>query len=56
MIVLRTIFLLVNAFAFTFALPNIIDALTANSATTLVSLIDQAGLTETLKTNGMFCI
>ncbi|KAL4229897.1 hypothetical protein ACF0H5_010288 [Mactra antiquata] len=42
--------LLVNAY------PNIIDQLTANGATTLVSLIDQAGLTDTLKTAGPFTV
>ena len=54
---LKTLVVFVNVFAFTLALPNIIDSLTANNASTLVGLIDQAGLTDTLKTQGeSFCV
>jgi hypothetical protein len=52
MVGLKTLIVFVNALAFTVALPNIIDSLTANNASTLVGLIDQAGLTDTLKTKG----
>ncbi|XP_045206841.2 transforming growth factor-beta-induced protein ig-h3-like [Mercenaria mercenaria] len=56
MIGLKTVFLFVNALAFSAALSNIVDSLTANNATTLVNLIDQAGLTDTLKNKGPFTI
>lgn len=36
----------------TFAFDNIVDTLSSANATTLLQLIQQAGLTDTLKTGG----
>jgi len=49
-------FLVLNLLASCLALQNLVDTLQASNASTLVSLIDQAGLTDTLKTGGPFTI
>ncbi|KAL4229900.1 hypothetical protein ACF0H5_010291 [Mactra antiquata] len=39
-----------------YGFPNIIDQLTARGATTFVELLEQAGLTDTLKTSGPYTV
>lgn len=53
---LKLTVLVLNLFATCLALDNLIDTLKANNATTLIQLIDQAGLTDTLKTGGPYTI
>lgn len=49
---LKLFFLLLNLSAAAFAFNNIIDTLASANASTLLQLISQAGLTDTLKTGG----
>lgn len=48
----KLLFVLLNLCAVAFAFDNIIDTLASANASTLLQLIDQAGLTDTLKTGG----
>ena len=56
MALLRIGLVLLSLCAGSLAFSNLIDTLTAANATTLVQLIDQAGLTDTLKSGGMFSL
>jgi len=56
MALLRIGLVLLSLCAGSLAFSNLIDTLTAANATTLVQLIDQAGLTDTLKSGGMFVL
>ena len=42
----------VQCFASAFALPSLLDLLAANNATTLLQLVNQAGLADVLRSEG----
>ena len=44
--------LVVNVLAYTYAFPNLVELLGQLNATTLLNLVDQAGLTDTLRDGG----
>ncbi|KAL4229896.1 hypothetical protein ACF0H5_010287 [Mactra antiquata] len=56
MLAIKLTLLWVTIVAQTLAFPDLIEQLTANGATQLVSLIDAAGLTDTLKSTGPYTI